>query len=183
MKPALALSLLLLAVIPLKAQIYLTKNGFIELYGETPFENIKADNNQVESILNGKTGEIEFHALMRSFHFKKQVMEDAFNKNIVESDKYPQSEFKGRILNIGNINPDKDGNYQVTVTGNLTIHNVTKQVNHPGMLIVSGGLLSAGSDFKVKPEDFNIKVPTLFGKKLVKEINVKIRMKYRLMTN
>ncbi len=181
MKPVSIIILLLCVSFPPKAQKYITSTGSIELYGETPFENIKADNNQVESSLNPNTGEIEFHALMKSFHFKKQAMEDAFNKDIVESDKYPQSTFKGRIMNFGAIHLNKDGNYPVTVTGNLFMHNVTRTVSHPGMLIVVYGHLSARSDFKIKPEDFNITVPTFFGKKLVNEINVKINMSYTSM--
>ncbi len=176
MKHCFFLSLFLLTVLQLKAQKYITKSGFIEFSGESPFENVKADNNQVESILDAKTGEIEFHALMRSFHFKKQVMEDEFNKNFVESDKYPQSEFKGKILNISQFDLTKDGNYPVTVAGEITIHNVTRSISHSGILTVKNKNLMASSEFIVHPEDYNIKVPTFFGKKIVSGIIVKINM-------
>ena len=42
------------------AQKYYTKNGSISFFSKTSLENIKADNNQVMSVLNAQTGEIQF---------------------------------------------------------------------------------------------------------------------------
>ena len=63
-------------------------------------ENIKADNNQVTSVLNVPTGELQFSVLIKSFHFEKALMEEHFNENYLESDKYPKSFFKGNIVDI-----------------------------------------------------------------------------------
>ncbi|MBA4322227.1 MAG: YceI family protein, partial [Odoribacter sp.] len=82
------------------AQKYMTKNGFIGFFGHTPMEDIKADNNQVSSILDISTGELVFQALIKSFHFERALMEEHFNENYLESDKFPKSGFKGKITNL-----------------------------------------------------------------------------------
>jgi YceI-like domain len=168
----------LLSATCLWAQDYATHDGFVSFFGEKPFENIRADNHEVQSIIHTKTGNIEFHALIKSFHFKKEGMEKAFNEKYMESDKYPETDFTGKILNLANINFNTPGTYRIMVGGNLTIHNVTRYVSHPGMLTVTNEGLTAKSQFTVKLEDFNIKAPRLFGKKLVTEINVAVDMKY-----
>ena len=128
MKKIVLLSLLALSAFSLKAQKYITRNGFIRFFGETQFETIKADNNQVASILDTQTGEIVFQALMKSFQFEKALMEEHFNENYVESDKYPKAVFKGKIADLSAVDFTKNGVYNVQVQGELSLHNVTKNI-------------------------------------------------------
>ena len=60
-------------------QKFMTKNGYIGFYSHTPMEDIKADNNQVASVLDISTGEMVFQALIKSFHFDRALMEEHFN--------------------------------------------------------------------------------------------------------
>ncbi len=43
-----------------QAQTFLTKNGKISFFSSTPMENIEAVNNQVASVLDSKTGVMQF---------------------------------------------------------------------------------------------------------------------------
>ena len=54
-------------------------------------------------------------------------MQEHFNENYLESDKYPKSVFKGKITNIDKVNFQKDGNYPILVNGILEIHGVKKR--------------------------------------------------------
>src|ERR1035437_9699574 len=99
-------------VIALNAQKYMTKNGFIGFYSHTPMEDIKADNNQVVGALDISTGEMVFQALIKSFHFDRALMEEQFNENYMESDKFPKSVFKGKITNLSSVDFSKNGNYR-----------------------------------------------------------------------
>ena len=47
------------------AQKVYTKNGLISFFSKTALENIKADNNQVLSVLNTQTGELQFSVLTK----------------------------------------------------------------------------------------------------------------------
>lgn len=178
MKKIALLSLLFLAAFSLKAQKYITRNGFIQFFGETQFETIKADNNQVASILDTQTGEIVFQALLKSFHFEKALMEEHFNENFVESDKYPKAVFKGKISDPSSVDFTKNGVYHVQVEGELTLHNVTKKITEPGTFEVSDKGIEAKSEFKVKPEDYNIEIPSVVRNKVAKEMDVTVDMKY-----
>ena len=70
---------------------YLTKEGFITFFSHTLVEDIKADNQQVLSIIDSDTGDIAIQLLMKSFMFKKALMQEHFNENYIESDKYPKA--------------------------------------------------------------------------------------------
>ena len=111
---------------------------------------------------------------MKGFIFPKELMEEHFNENYVESDKYPKATFSGTYT--GDVALDKDGVYRVTVKGNLTLHNVTRAIETAATLEVKGGHLLGVAEFKLKPEDFNIGIPSIVRDKIDKEIAVKVNI-------
>lgn len=160
------------------AQKVYTKNGSISFFSTAAMENITADNTQVMSVLNTQTGELLFSVLIKGFHFKKSLMEEHFNENYMESDKYPKASFKGNITEAAKINYSKDGNYVVNVTGELTIHGVTKKVSAPGTLSVKSGLVSAISKFNIKLSDYNISIPAIVKDKIAETIDITVSCGY-----
>lgn len=178
----LTIGLMFLAV-GLNAQKFMTKNGYIGFFSHTPIEDIKADNNQVASILDTSTGEIVFQALMKSFKFEKALMEEHFNENYVESEKFPKSTFKGKIVNLSDVNFSKPGVYKATVTGDLTIHGITKNISEPGEIEIAGDGINARSKFIIIPEDYNIEIPAVVRENIAKEITVTVEVKMAPMGN
>ena len=178
MKRMFLLALLLNIVVAGNAQKYLTKNGFIGFYSHTPLEEIKADNNQVVSALDTSTGEMVFQALIKSFHFDRALMEEHFNENYMESDKIPKSVFKGKITNLSDVDFSKPGTYNVTVEGDLTIHDVTNKISSKGTIEVVDGGINANSKFNVVPEDYKITIPGVVRDKIDKTLEVTVTMKY-----
>ena len=160
------------------AQRYYTKNGKISFFSKATLENIKADNNQVTSTLNTQTGELLFSLLTNAFHFEKALMEEHFNDDYIESAKYPRATFKGSITNISAVNADKDGTYNVTVTGDLTIHGVTKNISTTGVIKVSGGKLSASAVFPVKVKDYNINIPSAVRNNIAESVELTVSCNY-----
>ncbi len=160
------------------AQLYFTKNGSVSFFSSTPMEDIKAGNNQVISIINTSTGEIQFSLLNNAFHFKKALMEEHFNDDYMESAKYPKSTFKGTISNLKDINLGKDGVYNITVSGNLNIHGVTRAVSVPGKLTVKGGAISAGSTFTIKPKDHHISIPAAVKNNIAETVELTVNCNY-----
>jgi hypothetical protein len=175
--------ILIIAGLPLSlnAQKFMTKNGYIRFYGHTPLENIIAENNQVASIIDASNGEIVFQALVKSFHFEKALMEEHFNENYVESEKFPRTQFKGKITNLSNVNFSKPGKYDVNITGELTLHGVTRQITVPANLEVTGSGLDGTSKFNLTPEDFNITIPGVVREKVAKQMEVTVDAKYSPM--
>jgi hypothetical protein len=165
----------------ISAQKYITKNGYIGFLGHTPMDDIKADNNQVASILDTSNGELVFQILMKSFHFDAALMEEHFNENYMESEKFPKSIFKGKITNLSEVNFSKSGMYNVNVEGEMNIHGVAKPFSAKGNLeIIKDGII-AKSKFTVKPADFNIAIPGVVKEKIASEMEVSLEMKYSPM--
>ena len=160
------------------AQKYMTKNGFVGFYGHTLMEDIKADNNQVASILDISTGELVFQALIKSFHFERALMEEHFNENYMESDKIPKADFKGKIANLASVDFKKNGVYDVTVEGDLKIHDVTNKISVKGTVEVVAGGINANSKFNVVPEDYKINIPGVVREKIAKSLEITVAMKY-----
>jgi hypothetical protein len=178
MKRLFLLLLFLNIILASNAQKFMTKNGFISFYSKTPMEEIKAENNQVVSALDVTTGEMVFQALIKSFHFERALMEEHFNENYMESDKIPKSTFKGKIANLSSVNFTKPGTYDVTVDGDLTIHDVTNKVSIKGTIEVVSGGINANSKFNVVPEDYKITIPGVVRDKIDKNLEVTVTMKY-----
>ncbi|MCF8381321.1 MAG: YceI family protein [Bacteroidales bacterium] len=181
MKQILILISLVLFSFNLSAQKYMTKTGYINFFSSTPIEDINADNYKVSSALDAATGNLVFKLDMKSFEFKKSLMQEHFNENYVESDKFPNSSFKGKITNLAEVDFSTNGKYDVQVDGELTIHGVTKEVSTTGQINVNGENLFAKSEFKVKPADYEIIIPKLVRGKIAEELLVKVEMKYELV--
>jgi polyisoprenoid-binding protein YceI len=178
MKRLFFLLIILSLVTSVNAQKFMTKNGFISFYGHTPMEDIKADNNQVASVLDISTGDLVFQVLIKSFHFDRALLEEHFNENYMESDKFPKATFKGKITNLQSINFTKNGTYDVTVEGDLTIRDATNKINAKGTIEVITGGINANSKFIISPEDYKINIPGVVREKIAKNLEVTVTIKY-----
>lgn len=158
------------------AQKNYTKNGNISFFSKTSMENIDATSNQVMCVLDAATANLQFSVLVKSFSFKKALMQEHFNENYMESDKYPKSTFKGTIADISNVNFTKDGTYNVSVTGDLNMHNVTKKVTTPGTVTIKSGKISITSVFSVLLSDYNIEIPKVVEGNISKTIEIKVNV-------
>src|SRR6478735_348429 len=85
---------------------FFTKSGKISFYSKAAIEDIQ-------------TGEFQFSVPMKGFEFRKALMQEHFNENYIESDKYPKSDFKGVIVNSSEIDFKKNGTYDAKVKGKL----------------------------------------------------------------
>lgn len=161
------------------AQDYITRNGNISIYSHTALEDVKGNNNEVVSLVNSSTGSFDFKVAIKSFHFAKQAMEDHFNdENYMETDKYPKAGFSGKLSNIADVNFTKDGVYNVTVSGNLTIKDVTKPVTAKGTITIKSGKVSVQSTFSVKRKDYNVIGQSFVQSKLADDIQITVNCDY-----
>jgi YceI-like domain len=153
---------------------FYTKSGKISFFSTTSVENINAVNKTVVCLLDTKTGDLQFAALMKGFEFRKAKMQEDFNSGYVESSKFPKSEFKGQITNNSTVNYTANGTYNVNVKGNLTIHGVTKDVETTGTITVKDGKLIVNSVFNTLYADYNIKVAKMYMDNISKSIKITV---------
>jgi hypothetical protein len=175
MKNFILLSLLLLLTDRVAAQIkYFTKEGRITFYSKSPLENIEAVNNKVVSVWDVATGQVEFAVLMKGFEFDKALMQEHFNENYVESDKYPKAIFTGIIENSKAISLTTDNVITVKVNGSLTIHGVNNPVNTTAIITVKNGVIAASSNFSIVLADYKISIPSIVADKINKSIAISV---------
>jgi polyisoprenoid-binding protein YceI len=163
-----------------KTDIWYTRSAKVTFFSSAPVEDIKANNNQVTVVFNQSTGDINVQIAIKSFKFKNKTMQEHFNENYMESDKYPYANYKGKINGIEKINftTDTTGNfikpatYNVTTKGNMTIHGVTKEVVTNGKLILKGSQAIIKTNFDVLLVDYNIEKPSIMAMKIADKIEV-----------
>ncbi|TDE13659.1 YceI family protein [Dyadobacter psychrotolerans] len=151
--------------------MYSTSTGNTRFSSETPLENIKAENKKSQAILNTSTGELAIRMNMRDFVFPNKLMQEHFNENYMESEKYPTGTFSGKMDKV--IDYSKDGEYETSATGKFTVHGVTKTRTISGKIKIEDGKISVNSDFQVPLADHKIDVPEIVFVKIAQKIDVK----------
>ena len=142
-------------------QKYYSKTGHVEFLSEAPIETIKSTNDNGYVVLDATTGYFEFSVLIKGFKFQKALMQQHFNENYLESDQFPKAISKGTILNFSTINLNVDKTYDANISGQLTIHGVTKPFKCLAKMIVKGKTISALTTFDIVIADYGIQIPSV----------------------
>ena len=114
--------------------LYTCKNARITLFSKALIEDIKATTSTSVSVFNATTGELDFSVAISTFQFEKAFMQQHFNSDYMESDKYPRAIFRGKIQE--HIDIAKEGTYTVNAAGEFTVHGVTQKRTIQGNLTV-----------------------------------------------
>jgi hypothetical protein len=158
------------------AQKFITKTGNLKFEASvTSFEEIDAENKNTSAVLESSTGEIAVLGLMKGFRFKVALMEEHFNENYVESDKFPKTTFKGKIEDF-DISKLTVITKTVKISGDLTLHGKTKKITTMAKASKTGDKITVTGNFEVKPEDFDIEIPKLVSKKVADKVNVSFNL-------
>jgi len=157
---------------------YITKTGTVNFEASVPsFEEVKANNNSVTAILNGENGEFAVLVLIKGFRFKNALMEEHFNENYAESEKFPKSTFKGTIYNFDLSSSMENYN----ISGELSFHGVQKTVEKiPITLIRDYHTISISGAFKTKASEFDIKIPKIVRNKISENVEVSFEFELKL---
>lgn len=170
-------SLLIFTVNVSQAQtLFLSKNLEIAFFSEARFENIEAVSKKGVSAVDVSKREIVFKVPVQSFKFSNGLMQEHFNENYLESDKYPYATFKGVIMEGSDLY--KNGTYNVIVSGLLSLHGVDKERTITGVVIVKEGKLEISSAFVVPVQDHHIKIPNDKISNISQNIKVKVKAVY-----
>lgn len=156
------------------AQKFFTRDGKVKFdatAASSP-EKIDALSNSATCVLDAANGNFQWAVLVKGFQFEKSLMQEHFNENYMESGKYPKATFIGKITNLGEVNLAKDGTYNGVVSGQMTIHGVTKDITANGAITVAGGNVKVNAGFNLKLADYKIDIPSLVSDKIAKEAKI-----------
>ncbi len=132
--------------------------AIISFDATTPIDALpKAENKTAIAMVDTKAGTVAFEAQIKGFSFSNPMMQDHFNGGRwMDSEKFPTSTFSGKITNLDDIKWDKDGIYKGKVSGDLTMHGITKPLTTEATFTVKGGKLVAEASFSIKGADYGI---------------------------
>ena len=176
MKKIIVLLFLFVGIINVSAQKYMTKTGSLKFEASVEsFEEIAAENKNTSAILESATGEIAVLTLIKGFRFKIALMEEHFNENYIESDKFPKATFKGKVEDF-DVSKLSSTPKTFRVSGDLTLHGKTKKVTTTARILKSGEKITVTGNFDVKPEEFDIEIPKLVSKKVADKVHTSFNL-------
>ena len=164
--------ILFLSVISFGQNKFITKTGSLNFEASVPsFEEVAAKNNSVTAIINTDNGEIAALALVKAFRFKNALMEEHFNENYAESDKFPKATFKGKLIDFSF--EKLNGTNNLFIEGELEFHGVTKHFSIiPVSLEYIKDKIILSGNFTAKASDFDIKIPKIVQNKVTDEVQI-----------
>jgi hypothetical protein len=174
MKKITLILLLFIAYTATAQEKMLSYGGIINFEASIPlFEEVKAINEKTTCILLTKTGQIVCWTNIKDFKFERSLMEEHFNKNYMESHRFPKAVFKGRIeqFNLKNINSEAK-EYQIS--GKMTIRGNTKKMLITGTLKKVTNGIELQCEFPLNTDDLKIEVPAIVRSKISKKVNTQI---------
>jgi hypothetical protein len=152
----------------------ITKTGKLTFEASIPaMEEVKAKNESVTVVLNPATGEIASLALVKGFRFKVALMEEHFNENYMESDKYPKATFKGKIENF-DVSKLTATAQTYSIKGKMEMHGKSKDIVINASIKKTADGIDIDSNFTVNTDDYGIDIPSVVSKKVSKKVSVKL---------
>ena len=176
MKTKILILVFLLPFVINAQNLYTSTSSEISFFSEAPLENIQALNKNAKSIINIKNNEIVVVVVIKRFEFENSLMEEHFNENYLESDKYKTAVFKGKMNELIYFN--KDGNYNVSATGELEVHGVKQKRSIEGTITVKGNTLTLNTTFNIALKDHNIKIPKAVIQNIAETLKVTATINY-----
>jgi polyisoprenoid-binding protein YceI len=152
-----------------------SETGYVKFFSSALIEDITAENKEASAYFNPETGEAVFLIPIAGFEFEKSLMQEHFNENYLESDKYPEAYFKGKIVGF----QPNQAESSAIADGEMTIHGITKKIRVPGKIFHSGNTLRMDAIFDVALEDYQIKIPKLMFQKIAEKVEVTTKFEFQ----
>lgn len=177
----LILTIFFWSLTPVNAQFYQTTTAKVRFFSSAPIEDIEAVSQEGISVLNSDNGAISFKVKMRSFNFEKALMQEHFNENYMESEKYPDASFKGESTS--NIDLESASPQNIVFKGTFTVHGVSKQRELPVLITIkdNGKTLELESQFDVACKDHDIKIPKILWENIAEVIEVSVNADFQII--
>ena len=180
-KSILFLTLAIAASVSFAQKKKITSSATISFDATTKLDALpKGDNKTVIGSIDTKKGGVAFEAIVKSFSFANPKMQEHFNSaGWMDSDKFPKASFKGKITNLADIKFTTDGTYSATVSGDLTIHGVTKPVTTKASIVVSGTTITTTTDFAIALADYGVNGPAIGAGKVATDPKITVVAEFK----
>jgi hypothetical protein len=153
--------------------VFNVSKGSITFRSDAPLEVIKAGSEELKGKLDAGKKLFAFSIKINSFKgFNSALQKEHFNENYLESGKYPDASFSGKIIE--EVDFAKDGTHSIRAKGRLNIHGVAQERIIKSELSIKNGQVAIKSNFTVFLADHGIPIPKVVHEKLASEIKVEV---------
>jgi len=90
---------------------------------------------------------------------QKQIINKELKEIVFHPDQYPDITFQSTSVTA---KPKGAGQYDVKITGNMTLHGVTHPVTIPAVVTLTGDTLRAAGEFSLDRDDYKVKATSAF---------------------
>ncbi|MEX0986779.1 MAG: YceI family protein [Bacteroidales bacterium] len=156
-------------------ELYVCRKGKVNFVSDAPLELIKAASGELTGALSSADRSFSFQVPSRSFEgFNSSLQRTHFNEDYMESELYPMSTFRGKIIE--EVDLSQPGKQTIRAKGKLTIHGVEFDRIIRCTLDNRNNQIHVMADFTVFLDDHNITIPSIVNKKIAEEIKVEINL-------
>ncbi|MEX0968420.1 MAG: YceI family protein [Bacteroidia bacterium] len=161
-----------------QSQLYTVSSGNVNFTSEAPLELIKASSQNIKGLIDPAKRTFAFSIEMKSFHgFNSPLQQEHFNERYLETDRFPQGTFSGKIIE--DIDFEADGSHEVRAKGMLTIHGVAQERIMNAKIMVKDNVLTISSSFLVPLKEHEISIPKIVYQKIAQEIQVEMHVELK----
>jgi polyisoprenoid-binding protein YceI len=101
----------------------------------------------------------------------RDEIENKTNQEVLETSRYPEIVFESSQVAMNKLGNDR---YAATITGNLTLHGVTRSETITAQVMPTGDRLRAYGDFSLKQTNYGIQIVSVAGGTLKVKDEVKV---------
>jgi polyisoprenoid-binding protein YceI len=158
------------------AQKKTSTSAIVAFDASTSIDNLpKAENKTAIAAIDPAKNTVQFEVAIKNFAFANPKIQEHFNQESwLNSDKFPKATFSGVITNPSAVNFKKDGTYNVTVEGDLTIKGKTNKVAAPVTIVVVGNTFKTSTAFNIKLADFGVEGQPITAGKVSAEPKISV---------
>lgn len=155
--------------------VYTIQSSNISFMSDASFGKIKGVSEKLVGSLDIEKKTFSFTMPVCSFEgFLNPTQKKHYCEKFVEGPKYPESGFKGKIIE--DVDLSVPGTYSVRGKGMFLLHGVEKERIIDTQITVASGQITVESKFKLPVEDHGIKVSKMNSLSMAKVINVAVKL-------
>lgn len=159
-------------------KLFFITSSRITFTSKAPLETITATSEKMKGVVDVSSKSVAFSVHNQSFvGFNSPLQQDHFHENYIESEKYPDCTFSGKIID--DFDTKTDGNYPVRVKGLLNVKGIGVERIVKGTISVKGDELWMTASFFVPLSDHDIRIPRIVQQKIAPDVEISFQVRLR----
>ena len=175
-----AMTVMLLLVAPAQAQdkghVYFHDGGHVEFLSNVPLHSFTGESEMLVGRVDLEANTVDFYVDLNTLDTGNGKRDKDMRKTL-ETEDHPFAEFFGAFASLPD--PTASAPQEVVVTGDFSIHGVTRTIRVPGTVSFESGGLRVRASWSLMLDDYDIEPPSLLILKVDEEQVITLDMLLR----